>query len=720
MDYTDDFVTAKFGRVEKVSGNEFIAGSHIQLTIKIQIGTYGVDDGGHIKIAWPVSNSFGIPQFDDKTGENYTTISFTGEAKYEVKYESNGYIRPFMPCITIKIFDGYLIENDTLTVTFGDQSHGSPGYKAQTYVESNIEFKVLFDPFGANYYQRLPDSPMISIIAGKKSQLSILAQSQSYVGADTWYVIRAQDKFGNTAKDYNGEVERSIGDKSLGNYTFNPDDKGAYRENFLFDKAGIQFVKVTDENGIQYQSNPIEILQAQPSDLLYFGDLHGQTGETVGSGTIEEYFQFGLKEAGIDFISHAANAFQVTNEIWATLCEAVKRYNQDGRLVSYLGLEWSGNPGAGGDHNIYYLEDDQQIHRCSHALIDDKSDLLTDRYPVSELYNEFKGRDDVMIIPHIGGRKASLDVIDEKLTPFIEVVSVHGHFDWFVKEAIDRNLRVGFIGSSDTHSCRPGDSFPVSKIEAVHSGLTAVYAKELTRKGLWEGFRNRHVYATTGARIIVDFMANGKVMGDDLTSSSPITFTSKIIGTSPLEYVDLYCNHELIYSAIPKPHESNHSKLCIRWTGARVKTRRRNLDWSGIIEVENGSFNSVKQFAFDLPHEGIVKQSETLIEYISTTAGDYDGFIIDFNGNEKSILRFKNKQINVEISYDEISKGFKRELGDVEIGLEVFFMPSNPRKTQLEFKYTLQKIPDSKSAYYLRILQEDGEKAWTSPIFISS
>ena len=91
--------------------------------------------------------------------------------------------------------------------------------------------------------------------------------------------------------------------------------------------------------------------------------MHGQTGETVGSGTMEEYFSFGRDVAAIDFISHAANAFQVTKAIWSKLQRVTIDFHEPGKFVTYLGYEWSGNPGAGGDHNVYYLKDNQQIHR---------------------------------------------------------------------------------------------------------------------------------------------------------------------------------------------------------------------------------------------------------------------------------------------------------------------------------------------------------------------
>ena len=61
--------------------------------------------------------------------------------------------------------------------------------------------------------------------------------------------------------------------------------------------------------------------------------------------------------------------------------------------------------------------------------------------------------------------------VAEDLTPFIEICSVHGHFEWFARKAMEKGLKIGFIGGSDDHTCRPGGSCPTSMVEAVNGGL---------------------------------------------------------------------------------------------------------------------------------------------------------------------------------------------------------------------------------------------------------
>src|SRR2546425_13238397 len=81
----------------------------------------------------------------------------------------------------------------------------------------------------------------------------------------------------------------------------------------------------------------------------WWGDIHGQTRATVGTGTIEEYFAFGRDVALLDMMCHQANDFQVTEAEWQRLRKEIDRFHAEGRCVIFVGYEWSGMTPGGGD-----------------------------------------------------------------------------------------------------------------------------------------------------------------------------------------------------------------------------------------------------------------------------------------------------------------------------------------------------------------------------------
>ena len=88
-------------------------------------------------------------------------------------------------------------------------------------------------------------------------------------------------------------------------------------------------------------------------------------------------------------------------------------------------------------------------------------DAATDCFPVTELFSQFAGRDDVMLIPHIGGRYA--DIVgfhDPALEPVVEIYSDWGRFEWLLEDALTHGYKVGVVANSDGHKGRPGASHP--------------------------------------------------------------------------------------------------------------------------------------------------------------------------------------------------------------------------------------------------------------------
>lgn len=79
---------------------------------------------------------------------------------------------------------------------------------------------------------------------------------------------------------------------------------------------------------------------------------------------------------------------------------------------------------------------------------------------IEELAERFRGRDDVMLIPHVGGRPADLRRHDRALMPVLEILSTHGEFEWLFDDVIAAGARVGIVCGSDDHTGRPGATEP--------------------------------------------------------------------------------------------------------------------------------------------------------------------------------------------------------------------------------------------------------------------
>ena len=70
----------------------------------------------------------------------------------------------------------------------------------------------------------------------------------------------------------------------------------------------------------------------------YWGDLHGQSGETIGMGSAEAYFRYARDAAFVDMVGHQGNDFQITDAFWKKLNELTARVRQAGQVRLPAGL----------------------------------------------------------------------------------------------------------------------------------------------------------------------------------------------------------------------------------------------------------------------------------------------------------------------------------------------------------------------------------------------
>ena len=704
------------GRAEIIGPGRVIAGSHVSWSLVYHVGKYGVDDGGSIRVAHRSVSDLESPQFNDPKDSGYTSVSASRDVRLEYSYSRRGHIRPFRGAIQVDVRDGSLYQGDTITINIGDKSQGSPGHRVQTFREQEHMFKVLVDPFGTGLFEEIMDSPRVQIVGGSVERIEVSAPSGAGAGLPFEVVVRAVDKYGNRCDDYRGIV--SFEDLDVEPYEFTEEDRGAHRFSVTLDSPGLQYLRIKDDFGHVFESNPVMILKEEPKYKLYWGDMHGQTKQTVGTGTVDEYFSFLWDVAGLDFGGWQGNDFQITKQLWEEVKEKTKQYGKPGKLVIFLGYEWSGLTPAGGDHNIYFLGDVGELHRSDHWLIEDKSDAESDRYSISELWKEFKGRKDVMAVAHIGGRHANLDYWDPERVPLIEVHSHHGTFEWFLEEAMKRGYKVGFIATSDDHTCRPGYTLTTEGF-TTRGGYTAAYAEALTKEALWEAFWARRVYGTTGEKIVLGVDVDGHLMGEEFDAEDSVNVGIEVLGTKPLHSVEVMRGTELVYRHPFAEPRGDEKLIKVEWMGARVKSRPKRVNWEGGLSIDKGSISDFKEYAFDYVDQGINRVDDQKLKWNSTTGGDPDGVILELDAPEDAVISFTSKPVSFKFKPNDI--GYEPTVVDVgpvnqRVRVQAITREELPRN--LKFEQSIELV-EGLNPIWVKVTQMDGSMAWSSPVYVN-
>ena len=712
---TEPPADGSLGRATISPAEPVVAGEFGTWTVTYTAGRWGVDDGGALRLAFHQTSDAGGPQFDDPAAPNYCTVNCSSPAPTRLapRFDRALGVRPWKRTLALRVHDQAIRPGDTVTVTLGDRSGGSPGVRGQTYA-GPLQLHVLVDVAGTGVFLPVGESLAVPVVAGPPDHLRIHAPSNVTAGEPFLFTVVTLDRWGNVISHC--------------------------RQQTTLPSPGVHVIPISDDTtGLRGESNPVRChaAAALPERRVFWGDFHAQSEETVGSGTLDEYFTHARDHAAVDFVGHQGNDFQVTRPVWEAIMAKTMEYDAQNDFITFAGYEWSGNTPGGGDHNVHFKGGPGQrydLHRSGHWLIHDRSDADTDRFPVTELYREFAGRKDVILIPHVGGRYANLtEYFDESLMPLVEISSCWGVFEWFAGDAFARGAVFGLSAGSDDHTARPGMSHAPRGHFAIGGGLTAVLAKEKSREALWEAIKARRTYATTGARMLLDVTAQagastatmGAVMS--LAPGQPLRLDVSVHGTAPLWRAEVLrwteIEPEVVYRHpfTPPPSPQNRHRIRLGWAGCRIRARDRMTTWDGSLRLESGDarFVTATGWGFDQPEAGISHQTEHEVKWESETAGDWDGIVVELDGPATTPLTFTSGPVTFQFTTQDLARGpLVKDAGGVEQRVELELDPGPQQPRALSFTHEPSAGSPGQSAYVVRVTQQDGHIAWSSPIFV--
>jgi hypothetical protein len=743
--------------------SEVIAGSWQEITTEYLVGAAGVADGATLKITFRFYSDWAFLQTNKPDGPDFLsaelfprqllpdeTASQVPELK--IRFDQKGHERPYQKAIILDVIDGYLRPGDRILIRLGDRRFGGPGTRVQTFVEEQFRFRAYVDPVGTSRFAEIPDDLILKIIPGRPAKLNVITPRLVKTGMEFPIVVCAVDEWGNVcpAEDHVFQVTKQTPvTEELGPIKPETNEWATASMQLVLLQPGETILKVSLP-GVGLDSGPIPVTAddnlAMPR--AWFADLHVHSNATVGTNSTEYNLRYGRDVAGLDIMGYTANDFNIGVERWKKDVELSQSHSHPDRFLCYPGVEWNGNSSAGGDRNVVFLGDTYPFPSNASGLPtrsfewnqEMQSDVLTPgAWPVNHLHAALRdSADQILMIPHVGGRRANLDWFEPDLERLIEVASAWGHFDWFYQEAIRRGYRVGASAAGDEHRGRPGGGPPGVDVFGVSGGLTGVLAPSLNRSDVSRALRSRHTWATTGQRLVALLSANGGIQGDILAARFPVTLRYRLLGQEGWDSVAAFSNEGLLWRR--NLHQelgfSGH-RFRLRWGGARIKDRYRWAKWEGVLHCENGEMRSGYRGGLEHAEEKILQISPTKVEFQTDTYGDADSVWLELEdlgaatfSVQAQVLGFVKQgpiqgtsyqhHCNVDLSFsgrELLAVGtLEWKLPGTELFVAAELLHAGPMPREISDEFTVDPHGPIRAVYITG--REIGDsKVWTSPIF---
>jgi hypothetical protein len=507
--------------------------------------------GGGIRVVDPDFHGAGWAQWQEfqtvaSAGSGYLSVASTNSNATLVISRAQATSHYDQSYTTILVSAGELSASDVVTMCFANALTPHRAYQG-------VEWHTLTDADGDGTFAPIGVQPRLSILPDPTPALMV-ATGPTYVQvrAPFTLTVRVLDKLGNPCVDFADTLTFTSTDAlaDLGsNPSPFPSGSGVREFSVTLHTPGIQYVYVDGASALHTESNPLVVVTSLAGQArIFWGDLHGHHGHVYTSSQgqrVDEYMAYARDVSDLDFACESAKSSGYFNvaEAQAEVEASVIQYNDPGRFVTFRGYEWIGAPTSQGHHNPYFSG---PAAGPVYSANDPASDTLDELWELLEATTP--PGEQAITPPHAlcvsGSNWHDIEepTLSQHYRPLVEIYSLWGSSergcDGSARGALVYGHRVGFYGSSDTHSALPGN--PQRQwfaLENRFGGLAAVYAEALTREALWEGLTRRRTYATEGTRIFLDFTVNGYSMGSEISSTVAPHIVVTAAGTAPISQV---------------------------------------------------------------------------------------------------------------------------------------------------------------------------------------
>ena len=363
-----------------------------------------------------------------------------------------------------------------------------------------------------------------------------------------------------------------------------------------------------------------------------------------------------------------------------------------------------------------------------------------------------------MAIPHHvgykqGWRGANFSHFRPSVSPVVEIFSEHGCTETdrspypmlrhslggrsaanTIVRQLTKGLKFGFVASSDDHLGYPG---------AYGEGVVGVWADSLSAADLVASLRNRHSYALTGDRIVLEFAINDQPMGSDVAAVADRQIDVRVEGQDAIAMVELVRGGRVIERFFPEDRALARPRLPGRvkcrvqygWGPWAALNLARVCPWDMSLRLDGGKFHRVLGCFQSAPfgeelRDRLEVLSATEVRLRGPTTREHafaedptKAVVCELEGGPETTVTLELREPVAKTIHAKLSELLDDNVVEFTGGFTTESLIINRLVGPSEYSATVRwhdrrRPGTTPDWYYVRVTQHNGHMAWSSPIWV--
>jgi hypothetical protein len=209
-------------------------------------------------------------------------------------------------------------------------------------------------------------------------------------------------------------------------------------------------------------------------------------------------------------------------------------------------------------------------------------------------------------------------------------------------------------------------------------------------------------------------------MGDVVeTDADNVTVCVNALSPAPIERIDFFNGRDLIDVWYPFGEQDVGRRIKLIWEGAEYRGRGRETLWAGSAVLSDTSFTNVMAINFWNKERPLRQETSQKCSWQSVTTGGIAGIDAGLKDGDKGTITIDTPLVKETVDLSSIDRqGIQFYAGGLGRKVSLYRLPEQNGAFSAECSVTASVAEGQDNPLFVRITNEDGHRAWSSPIYV--